>query len=292
MSVSKSPRVLRALVLAVAVCALSPVATAAPGALRSGTTRTRHGSAGSVRYVALGDSEAAAPGVPTQVDTRCRRSSRDYPSLVARRLGTVSFTDVTCSGATTADLTRRQFAALRPGTTLVTLTIGANDIGFTGIALRCSALGLFDAKGAPCRHVYGDRLDRRVADVAPKITAALGTVHRLAPHARVLLVGYLNLVPDDHRGCRPRELFGAGDLVWLDHAENTLDATLATAARRAGAVFVDQHPVSAAHDVCRPAGVRWTEGIRPTSPAIPFHPNAAGESAMAGTVLAALDRNP
>lgn len=266
----------RILACAVAVCALS---AAAPTPARP---------AERVRYVALGDSEASAPGVPKQTDLLCGRSDHDYPALVAARLSPAAFADRTCSGATTADLARHQFPALRADTGLVTLTIGANDIGFAGIVAKCSALGLIDGAGAPCRTGYGAELQRRVARTGPKIADALREIHRRSPHARVLLVGYLNLIPDDHRGCRPRELFGNGDLGYLDGVENALNATLARAARSGHAVFVDEHAVSAGHDICRARGVRWTEALLPTRPAAPFHPNASGEAAMAAQVLAAV----
>ena len=275
----------RVLACAAAVCALTGAAPAAhPGSGPGVVIRP----ATAVRYVALGDSEASAPGVPVEVDPLCRRSDHDYPSLVAARLHPASFSDVTCSGATTADLARRQFPALRPATTLVTLTVGANDIGFGDAIARCTALGVLHPSGAPCRTYYGTVLDRRIARTAPKVADALRTVHRLAPRARVLVVGYLDLVPDDHRGCRPRELFADGDLGWLDRTENALNTMLARTARGGGAVFVDDHPASATHDVCRPTGTRWTEAILPTRPAAPFHPNAAGEAAMARQVLAAV----
>src|ERR1700733_14323201 len=66
-------------------------------------------------YVALGDSFTSGPDVPTQLDAvtsprapaSCMRSSRNYPSLVARTLGLV-LRDVSCSGATTKDLTTPQ----------------------------------------------------------------------------------------------------------------------------------------------------------------------------------------
>ena len=247
-----------------------------------------------VRYVALGDSAAAAPGVPKLVDDRCVRSDHDYPSLVAARLHPAGFTDVTCSGATTASL-GDQFRALSQRTTLVTLTIGANDIGFAGIVTKCTALGLFHPDGAYCRAAYTrtgtDELDERVRATEPKVAGALRTVHRLAPHAGVLLVGYLRLTPLDHHGCRPRELFGNGDLVYLDVLETKMNTMLRRTARANGAVFVDNHPASAHHDICRPSGVRWTEGLVPTSPAIPFHPNALGERAMAEQVLSAAGRS-
>ncbi len=246
-----------------------------------------------VRYAALGDSAAAAPGVPNQTDVRCARSDHNYPSLVAARLRAASFADVTCSGATTADL-EGQFRALSRGTTLVTLTIGANDVDFAGIVTKCTALGLFHPDGAYCRAAYTrtgtDELDQRLAATEPKVAGALRTVHRLAPHARVLLVGYLRLTPLDHHGCRPRELFGSGDLAYLGAFEEKINSMLRRAARANGAVFADNHPASAQHDFCRPRGVRWTEGLFPTSPTIPFHPNARGELAMAERVLATTAR--
>ncbi|MFJ7497309.1 hypothetical protein ACIQZB_40545 [Streptomyces sp. NPDC097727] len=57
----------------------------------------------------LGDSYASAPLVPDRVDTDCLRSSNNYPSLVAPSSG-ATLTDVTCSGATTAEMTAAQGA--------------------------------------------------------------------------------------------------------------------------------------------------------------------------------------
>ncbi|SCF64917.1 hypothetical protein GA0115254_109310 [Streptomyces sp. Ncost-T10-10d] len=69
--------------------ALAPAGTAAA----STATESRH----KVDYVALGDSYASAPLVPTQVDTACLRSDQNYASLVARSKS-ATLTDVTCSG--------------------------------------------------------------------------------------------------------------------------------------------------------------------------------------------------
>ncbi|GAA1911628.1 SGNH/GDSL hydrolase family protein [Streptantibioticus ferralitis] len=277
---------------AAVLAALAAVATLSGAVPAPGS-----GHGAPVRYVALGDSGAAAPGVPEQIDARCARSDHNYPSLVAGRLRPAAFTDVTCSGATTTDLgdaRHGQFQALSKRTTLVTLTIGGNDVGFAGIVTKCTALGLFHPGGAYCQAAYTrggtDELETRIAGAEPRIAGALHAIHRLAPHARVLLVGYLRLVPLDHRGCRPRELFGDGDLAYLDAFERNLNEMFRRTARANGAVFVDDHPASAHHDICRPSGVRWSEGLIPTSSAIPFHPNALGERAMAERVLAAAGR--
>jgi hypothetical protein len=69
------------------------------------------------RYVALGSSMAAGPGIrPTAEGApfRAARSARNYPHLVAERLG-YNLVDVTYSGATTANvLTDPQHGAPPP----------------------------------------------------------------------------------------------------------------------------------------------------------------------------------
>ncbi|MFF0013029.1 hypothetical protein [Streptomyces sp. NPDC005374] len=63
-------------------------------------------------YVALGDSYTAGPKIPDQNGdpAGCDRSDRNYPSLVAAGLDIkgADFKDVSCSGATIADLTGKQ----------------------------------------------------------------------------------------------------------------------------------------------------------------------------------------
>ncbi|MCQ4083192.1 SGNH/GDSL hydrolase family protein [Streptomyces sp. RB6PN25] len=250
-----------------------------------------------VHYVALGDSSAAASGVPDTVDARCMRSNHNYPSIVARRLHVVSFKDVTCDGARTETVFAEQLRAVTRGTNLVTLSIGGNDVGFSRIVAKCTALGTFDSNGSPCQVSYGssgsggsDELQGRLAAAEPKVVKLLRAIHRRAPRARVFLVGYLRLVPVDHRGCRPREMFGNGDLAYLGTFENAVNRMLAQAARRGHAVFVNNHPASLRHDFCEARNVRWSEALFPTNPALPFHPNARGERAMANAVLAAVRR--
>jgi hypothetical protein len=60
-------------------------------------------------YVALGDSAASGPLIPLPDLSApgCYRSTNNYPKLAAARLG-VPITDVTCSGADTADMTNSQ----------------------------------------------------------------------------------------------------------------------------------------------------------------------------------------
>ena len=84
-----------------------PLATAAPAAAEPGQAPVQ-------RYVALGDSYAAGPlvPIPTGEPAGCLRSNQNYPSVVARELGVADFHDVSCSGATTENVTGPQSVPL------------------------------------------------------------------------------------------------------------------------------------------------------------------------------------
>lgn len=250
-------------------------------------------------YVALGDSYASAPLVPTQVDAVCARSNQNYPSLVARSRS-ARLTDVTCSGATTEDMTASQTDGVAPqldaldrGTDLVTLTIGGNDIGFSTVLGTCAQLTSGDPAGTPCRTHFTDtgtdRITEAIGQSGSKVAQVLREIHHRAPHARVAVVGYPDLFPDDGVGCTSSTVpLAAGDFPWLRDKEKELNAMLAREARHAGATYVNTYAPTVGHDLCKPAGERWIETFAPQSPAAPVHPNAVGESAMAGAVERAL----
>ncbi|MFJ6217209.1 SGNH/GDSL hydrolase family protein [Streptomyces sp. NPDC092296] len=267
------------------------------GAVQAEARPAHHGATG---YVALGDSYASAPAVPQQTDADCQRSSGNYPSLLAAAKH-ARLTDVSCAGATTAQLTAAQgtapaqLDALTRGTRLVTLTIGGNDIGFSSDIATCAGLTAGDPAGSPCRTHFTtggtDQLAQRIAQTGPKIAQALRGIRQRAPHARIAVVGYPDLFPEDGVGCTSAAVpFAAGDFAYLRDTEKKLNAMLRTEARRHGAVYVDTYAPSIGHDMCQPSGRRWIETLAPETPAAPAHPNAAGEQAMARAVGRALDR--
>jgi lysophospholipase L1-like esterase len=257
-------------------------------------------SAAAPHYVALGDSAAAGPLIPLPDLSApgCMRSTNNYPKLVARRLG-VPITDVTCSGAVTADMTNPQetdlgtvppqFDALRADTTLVTVQIGGNDAGLVGLALDCVNLlpepfgdSCADENTAGGRDVYGER----IAGVAPRIAAVLDGIHARAPNAAVYVVGYTTYLPPN--GCYPRVPLWARDANYIQAKIDQLNRVLADAAAAGGATYVDIRTPGIGKDVCKPASVRWTEPLVPGNVAAPLHPNATGMRGMADVVIASV----
>lgn len=264
------------------------------------------GTAGGT-FVALGDSYAAGnliPASPAGTPAGCLRSTHNYSGDVQAVIRASRYVDAACSDATTADMTRPQptaagtnppqFNALGPRDRLVTITIGGNDVGFKSILLECVALSVTSPSGHPCKRHFTaggtDQLAAAVAAAAPKIAAVLRGIHRRAPRARVLLVGYPDILPNTGTGCFPDVPLAHGDVPYLRATEVALNRTLAREAAASGATFVDTYRATIGHDVCQRPGVRWIEPLVPASPAFPFHPNRRGQQAIARQVLAALGR--
>jgi lysophospholipase L1-like esterase len=292
--VRRSPaRWVAPLLLATAI----PLATAGPAAAEPEQGPVQ-------RYVALGDSYAAGPlvPIPTGEPAGCLRSDRNYPSVVAQGLGVSDFRDVSCSGATTENVTGPQSVplgenppqldALAPDTQLVTISIGGNDIGFGDIVTECATRSPLQPTGSACKDHYtaggSDELAQRIDAAAPKVAGVLAAIDERSPDARVLLVGYPAILPDEGPGCFPVVPFSPGDVDYLRGVEKELNAMLADEAARAGAEFVDTYTPSIGHDACQPPGTKWVEGLVPTAPAAPVHPNALGMKEIGGIVVDAV----
>ncbi|MGI5130395.1 SGNH/GDSL hydrolase family protein [Pseudonocardia sp. CA-107938] len=259
------------------------------------------GAAETGRYVALGDSYASAPLVPVQTGqpAGCLRSTHNYPSLVAKGLGITDVRDVTCGGATTKDMTSAQpvtggsnppqLDAVTVDAALVSVTIGGNDIGFGEIIQQCATRSPLKPTGSACKDFYTsggtDQLAQRIEQTAPKIRAVLSGIADRAPDAKVVVVGYPAILPDSGPGCFPVVPFSPGDVAYLRSTEKALNAMIADEAGSAGAVFVDTYTPSIGHDVCQVPGTKWIEGLVPTAPAAPVHPNSLGTAGQAAAVL-------
>jgi lysophospholipase L1-like esterase len=280
---------------------VAPVATAGPAAAEPEQAPVQ-------RYVALGDSYAAGPlvPIPTGEPAGCLRSDQNYPAVVARELGVADFRDVSCSAATTENITGPQSVplgknppqldALGPDTQLVTISIGGNDIGFGDIVTECAKRSPLQPTGSACKDHYTaggtDELAQRIDEAAPEVARVLAAIDERSPDARVLLVGYPAILPDEGPGCFPLVPYSPGDVDYLRGVEKRLNAMLADQAARSGAEFVDTYTPSIGHDACQPPGTKWVEGLVPTAPAAPVHPNALGMREIGGIVLDALSDEP
>lgn len=255
-------------------------------------------SQASTSYVALGDSYVSgpfilppAPGAPLD----CTQSARNYPHLTAAALG-LALHDVSCGGATTSNFTTAQypdqppqFNALSSSTGVVTVGIGGNDNNlFIGTLATCGAEDLIFPFGTPCKDTYGNKLAEEIAADGPVVGAALHQVHVLSPSAKVLVVGYLDILPQSGN-CWPTVPLTTGDTAYLNNVEKELNAMLAKEAAANGDVYVDTYTPSIGHDACKSLSAgRWVEPVLPESDAFSVHPNEHGMEADASFLESAM----
>jgi len=258
-------------------------------------------------YVALGSSYAANGS--TAGDFLCGRSPDNYAHLVAADLG-LTLTDATCSGATidnifdtpqvhyTGARIAPQIDAVQPGTDLVTVTIGGNDVSYVSTLFRrsCAAdRSPFDALAAPpaLRTAIEGALCSGTVDSAAIQTALDGLTDELtnmveairvrAPHARIVFVDYLTVLPQSGKSCVGVPLAKDDQKYILDIARQLQLATK-HAAQRTGTELVELSKASRSHDACSddPWVKGWDVSGTVTGNAGPYHPNAEGVLAAAG----------
>jgi lysophospholipase L1-like esterase len=241
------------------------------------------------RYVALGSSFAAGPGVGRRrpgSPRRAGRSSSNYAALYAARAG-LELCDVTFSGATAAELLDGQDGAGAPqieavtaGTDLVTVTGGGNDVGFIGRLTLESQVWPLRALPAIRREMAETvaLTDERLDGLGATFDRLLGEVRRRAPGARVVLVDYLTVLPPDP--AVPTGRLRAPVAAWGRAVAERLSAETRAAASRHGCGFVAAGEASRERHAW--SASPWTRayGMWPRDGA-PFHPNQAGMRAVA-----------
>jgi len=241
------------------------------------------------RYVALGSSFAAGPGIPDQLGS-CGRSDHNYSHLVASALG-LTLTDASCSGATTDHILNTaqgdeglQIDAISPDTALVTVTIGGNDISFTSSTFACSGT----SADKHCTANLDQAKMTQAQDQLPaKLGAVLDTIKARAPRAVIVVVTYPRVFLPDATSCSELEL-SKEDTVYLEALGQTLEDAFASVSSSRQVLMADAYVRAEGHGPCS-ASERWVNGANVAESGVPFHPTAEGHSEMARLVLAALE---
>lgn len=238
------------------------------------------------RYVAMGDSFVAGPGIKTVRESSgaCSRSDHNFPSLVGAALDVQSFIDASCSGATTDHFwaaqggNAPQLDAVTEDTTLVTFgTMGGNDVGLIDLAISCAVGTCSDPLGTVAAKVEATRAD---------LTAAIEAVKARAPEAVVVVVGYGTYLPPG--GCPTNLTFlDAGEADFLQGVIDDLTDVLEQVAAAEGVSFADMRdiPGAADHTACAAPEDQWIRGLNTFGDGATLHPSTAGMAAMAGQVL-------
>jgi lysophospholipase L1-like esterase len=296
----RSARILTVLALAAGL-GLSACGSSGSPHVSVRSNQSRAVSAGD-RYVAIGDSYTGAPyTADSTADDGCVQSSENYPHQVARTLG-LSLVDVSCGGAQTSAVTGSQTTstghkkppqldAVTASTALVTVSLGGNDGNvFAAASSGCLALTR-TGSGQSCAevdHAAGDRGTASKIDAMEQhLEKALAAIIERAPHARVLVVGYPDVMPS--RSCAQYPLAQA-DIAWVGRINQELVGAQRRAAHAVGAEFVDVYAATRGHDIC--SADPWEAGLQPTAAAAPFHPYATEQLAVATAIEKQLAGSP
>ena len=282
--------------------------------------------------VAIGDSYTSGEGVPPFDPAsdrpginECHRSSQAYPLHLEGSLG-VPVESWACSGATTGDLSTTTVHTdqapwddpvlevtngmplsaldrIAPDTPMVTLTVGGNDLGFSDIVSDC-LLGFESCM----RHDAHVRLDLATFEGNLRtLFSDLGT--RLAPTARVLVVGYPRIFPAvpvadcDFIPLLPVGTFTLAEQEWANAKTMDLNAVLQSEVERRNQqggpefTYIDTWGIFTHHNLCWPnpgtgtlsTSSMYINGVDLVNPEHSFHPTSSGHWAIAGRVSAAVE---
>jgi lysophospholipase L1-like esterase len=229
------------------------------------------GAASSVSYVALGDSYSSGLGAGSYVSSSgsCDRSTNAYPEQWAGANSPASFVSVACAGATTADVINSQVSALSAGTTLVSITIGGNDAGFSSVMETCVLKST-----NTCLSAVAAARAFAAAQLPARLTSTLQAVRQHAPNARIVLLGY----PDLYDLSKSSTCIGLStqDRTALNSGADALDSALSAAAQGSqNTVFADVRPQFAGHEICDSGS--WLHSVDILAISSSYHPTASGQ---------------
>lgn len=242
-------------------------------------------------YVALGDSVAAGVGLDEYSDSSaCDRTTQAYPAVLAAKLQ-YKLQSVACGGATTQDglmgaqdvnrlIVTPQIKAATTGQKpqLITLTIGANDAGWTTFLQKCYTASCGSSSDT-------DAVSAGVATAASNIRQALDQIRSTYPTGtpQVVITGYYQLFPaSPTAGCAELTGIDTSELSWIASLQSSLNTALQTAG--SGYDFVRYVPISfAGHELC--TADPWIQGLGAKAA---YHPTAAGQAAIADQIARAM----
>jgi lysophospholipase L1-like esterase len=226
-------------------------------------------AAGAQTYAALGDSYSSGVGTGSySLNSGCKRGVYAYPYLYTQAHPGTSLSFVACSGAKTSDLLATQVQAVTSATTLVTMTIGGNDIGFSNLIYQCTL--------AECSAA----LDSTRANLEASLGASLDSVYttvksRAAFGATIVVLGYPRVFSSI--GCFGTLGISSTERTKANALADALDSVIATHAAAKGVTYQDPRGAFTGHTVC--SSSPWLNGLNLFNTGESYHPNRGGHSA-------------
>jgi len=249
------------------------VAVTTAGLLTAVSVLPAAGAASSVSYVALGDSYSSGLGAGSYISSSgsCDRSTNAYPEQWAAANSPASFVSAACAGATTSDVIGSQVTALSAATTLVSITIGGNDAGFSGVMQTCVLKST-----SSCLNAVATAKSVVTSQLPASLASTLHAIRQHAPSARIVVLGY----PDLYDLSKSGTCIGLStqDRTALNSGAEALDSALLMAVKTAadpGIVYADVRGQFATHEICD--SDRWLHSVDLLAISSSYHPTASGQ---------------
>ena len=171
--------------------------------------------------------------------------------------------------ATTADVIGSQVSALTTGTTLVSITIGGNDAGFSSVMETCVLRST-----SSCLNAVATAEAFVTTQLPARLTSTLQAIRQHAPNARIVLLGY----PDLYDLSKSSTCIGlsTSDRIALNAGADALDSALSAAAQGSqNTVFADVRGQFAGHEICDSGS--WLHSMDLLAISSSYHPTASGQ---------------
>jgi lysophospholipase L1-like esterase len=231
---------------------------------------TTPANAAVVNYVALGDSYASGVGSGSYTSESgwCLRSTKAYPQLWTNGHAPSSFRFVACSGAKTTDVNANQLSALSSATTLVSITIGGNDVGFSTVMEDCVIYGT-----STCVSDVNAAENTARTQLPGWLDTTYNAIRSRAPNARVVVVDY----PRFYHDLWYCVGLSSTSRNKINEGADVLDGVIQSAASRHGFAFADVRSAFASgHEICDSGS--WLHSIDWDNIVQSYHPTASGQS--------------
>ena len=227
--------------------------------------------AATVNYVALGDSYSSGVGSGsyTSESGSCLRSTLAYSQLWANAHGPSSYRSVACSGAKTTDVNANQLGALSSSTSLVSITIGGNDVNFAGVMEDCVLYGT-----DTCVSEVNAAENTARTSLPGWLDTTYNGIRSHAPNAKVVVLDY----PRFYHDLWYCVGLSSTSRNKINEGADVLDGVIQAAASRHGFVFGDVRAAFAnGHEICDGSS-SWLHSVDWSNIVQSYHPTAAGQS--------------
>jgi lysophospholipase L1-like esterase len=233
-----------------------------------------------VHYVALGDSYSSGVGAGSYIASRgsCDQSTNAYPALWNAANQPASYVSEACSGATTATVLSSQLSALSAATTLVSITVGGNDVGFSSVMETCVL-----ESTSSCVSAVNHAEALTASQLPRELDSVLSAISADAPKARVVVLDYPHLY-DLNKSSSCIGL-STTDRTDLNQGADRLDSQIQAAAAHHGDVFADVRGAFTGHEICDSSS--WLHSVNFLDVSESYHPTASGQSGAYEAVFSA-----